>query len=233
MISRQYAAWLAMQAIYDAAGRAQLFDELLTVGNDVIGVKVINDTITITPEGTFNIEGWKEDFTFLPEPGQDSDPVIHPVWGAVHGNFLKCVEDIYAVVKPLTAGLDIAIQGHSRAAALADGLASRFALDGIKVSSLSMFESPRFGQQQYVEWARRQVKNGIINLYDSTRNGPDPVVLVPPAPWQDTYPMLELNAAPGGLKDIIAIEWHMSAAVYPGYLKVYPDRLDAKILDTV
>lgn len=120
----------------------------------------------------------------------------------------------------MTVGLDIAIQGHSRGAALADGLASRFALDGIK-TTLTMFEAPRFGMQKYVNWARQQVKNGIIKVNDSTTNGPDPIILEPPSPWLPTHPTLELNNPPGGLEDIVITAWHMSDAVYPGYLKIY------------
>ena len=213
MITRQYAAWLAMVAIYDDAGRAKDFDELLKIGNDVVGVKTIGDTITFTPEGTYNFEGWKEDFEFL--------PFLHPVWGDVHGEFYQAALAIYAVIKPLAQGKDISLQGHSRGAALVDTIASLFAIDGIKVT-LSMFESPRCGKKQYSEWANRQRTNGIINLLTSTTNGIDPIVSLPPDPWVPTYATTDLNYAPGGLKDVIPTEWHMSAAVYPGYLKMYP-----------
>ena len=218
MISRQYAAWLAMEAIYDDAGRAKLFDQLLIVGNDVVGVKTINDTITFTPEGTYNFEGWVEDFEFLPRS--------HPVWGNVHGDFYDDALAIYHVIKPMaltavTAGCDVSLQGHSRGGGLVDALASMFALDGIKVT-VSMFEAPRFGWSQYAEWANRQKANGIINVLTSTTNGPDPVVLLPPFPWVATYQTTELKAAPGGLEDIDPIAYHMSNPVYPGYLKMYP-----------
>jgi hypothetical protein len=215
MISRQYAAWLAMCAIYDDAGRAAIFDKVLKVGNDVIGIKVIADTFTITPEGTFDWELWRDNIDFI--------PVNHPVWGGVHGEFLEAAQAIYAVVKPLAlaSGKDIAIQGHSRAGSLADALASLFALDGHK-TTLSIFEAARFGWQKYSDWAQRQNKNGIINLVTSTRNGPDFIVDLPPFPWVATYPQLDLKYAPGGLKDAIPTEWHMSDAVYPGYLKLFP-----------
>ena len=183
-----------MCAIYDDAGRAAIFDKVLKVGNDVIGIKVIADTFTITPEGTFDWELWRDNIDFI--------PVNHPVWGGVHGEFLEAAQAIYAVVKPLA-------------------LASLFALDGHK-TTLSIFEAARFGWQKYSDWAQRQNKNGIINLVTSTRNGPDFIVDLPPFPWVATYPQLDLKYAPGGLKDAIPTEWHMSDAVYPGYLKLFP-----------
>ena len=217
-ITRQYAAWLALEAIYNDAGRAAIFDEILTIGDDIVGLKTVGDFFTITPEGSFDWELWRDNFEFV--------PIDHPVWGGVHGEFYSAALAIYAVVKPkalaaISAGMDIWIEGHSRAGSLADALASLFALDGIK-TSLSMFEAALFGWQKYSDWAQRQVKNGIINLIISTENGIDPVVALPPFPWVSTYPRTNLKYAPGGMEDINPGAYHMSDAVYPGYLKMFP-----------
>jgi len=221
MITRQYAAWLAMEAIYADDKRASQFDQLLNVGNDVVGILTVNDTLTITPEGTYNGKGWLEDFDWLPA-------FSHPIWGDVHQDFYDALLAIYQAVKPLaldaiTKGHDVFIQGHSRAGTLADALASHCALDGIK-TNLSTFEAANFGCQQYSDWANRMVASGLINVLTCTRNGLDPVPSLPPPPWVRTYPKtdLELNAPPGGLEDILPLSWHMSATVYPAYSKIYP-----------
>lgn len=223
MMTRQYAAWLAMPAIYDDAGRGANFDQLLTIGVDMVGIKTVPEAnaFTITPEGTHNALEWISNFTWVPAHE-------HPVWGSVHLSFYEVSLAIFNVVKPLALdaiakGHDVYIQGHSRGGTLADALAAHFAIHGIKVT-ISMFEAANFGCQQYSDWANRMVAAGLITVTTSTRNGIDPVVLVPPPLWVRTYPKydLELNAAPGGLEDIDPIDWHLWKTVYPGYLKMFP-----------
>jgi len=219
VISRQMAAWLAMVAIYKEP--IVDFDQVLKIGDDQVGIKVFDDTLTITPEGTYDWEGWRDNFEFT--------PTSHPVFGPCHHEFLSAAQAIYQVVKQMRAELasvigkpKIAIQGHSRGAALADGVASLFAVDGIRVDMLSLFEAPHLGMQQYADWCKKQRDAGLIHLEISTVNLLDPVVLVPPPPWTDSHPTFQLGELPGGLDDVNPIAYHMGPVIYRGILRHFP-----------
>jgi hypothetical protein len=215
MISKLYAAWLACVAIY---GDASQFDNCLSIGPDNIGLKVVNNTWTASIQGTTDGAMWRSNFEIAPTP----DPILGPV----HTGFLLSSRAIYAAIKSdmqkaVAAGQDIVIDGHSRGASLADGVATHAALDGIKVA-VAMFEAAPIGRQQYVDLCAMLQRNGMIDVMISTTNGIDPV------PFSDdilgyeaTYDRVNLDEKPDDVLNPIA--WHMEWVIYKAMQRLYPN----------
>lgn len=214
MISPLYAAWQACIAIY---AQQSAFDKIVKVGPDTIGLKRINNTLTVTPLGTVDAAMWASNFEVL--------PTTDPVWGEMHTGFLssgRAIADTIApdVMQAVADGLDVVFDGHSRGGSLADVLASEFALRGVKVT-VFMFEAAPIGKIQYVDWCAAQAKAGMITVGISTVNGIDPV------PYSDdllgymaTYPRKNLDHAPGGLEDLDSIDWHSGTTIYAGMQRI-------------
>lgn len=217
MISRTFAAWLSCVAIY---GQQNQFDKILSIGVDVVGLKTIANTLTITPEGSASRGMWLNNFEAL--------TTIHPILGPVHSGFFSAAMLIYAQIKPelvqaIADGREVSLQGHSRAGSLVDLLASFCAMDGIKVT-LFMFEAAPVGEQRYVDFCTGQVLADVITMEISTVNDLDPV------PDSDecigyipTYNRINLDHKPGGIEDLEVIDYHIGSTIYSGVLAMFPD----------
>jgi len=216
VISPLYAAWLACIAIYSELGA---FDEVLTVEPDTIGLKSIADTLTITAQGTRDVEMWESNFRIR--------EFADPVFGQVHSGFRDAALAIYPQIKQKAAqaiaeGKRVSLKGHSRGAALAQYLAALSAQDGIPVT-LFLFESPNVGYQQFADICATYAKAGLIDCQISTVNGLDPVPYVPIEPYVKTYPTIDLDEAPGGLEDADIFDWHIGRTIYAGMQKKFPN----------
>ena len=210
MISHKYAAWLSCIAIY---GQQSQFDQIIKVGPDVIGLKEVNGTFTVTPEGSISEGMWANNLEML--------PTYHPILGNVHGGFWESAQAIYKAIKPLLIGL-VSFQGHSRGAALCSLLAAQCAMDGIKVAQLFLFECPNHGYDRYKEFCAAQVVNGNIGFEISTINDLDPVPDLPIEPYMRSWPTIDLNHPPGGIQDLDLIDWHIGSTIYAGMEKMFP-----------
>lgn len=217
MISRLYAAWLACEAIYSPPAN---FDSVLAVSPDTVGIVTIDNTLTITIQGTTDVKMWESNF--------DGVPMIDSVFGKMHTGFLMSARAIYAAVKPLirqavAEGKAIAICGHSRGGSLADILSAECALDSIP-TSLFLFEAAPVGMQQYVDFCAGQARQNVIDLGISTRNGLDPVPYSDePFGYIPTWPRLNLEEDPKGLEELNVADWHAGSTIYAGMLRLFPN----------
>lgn len=217
MISKPFAAWLACIAIY---GQQNQFDKIHNVGVDVVGLKTIANTLTVTPEGSASRGMWINNFEAL--------PTTHPILGQLHSGFLAAALLIYTQIKPelvqaISEGKEISLQGHSRAGSLVDLIAAFCAMDGIKVT-LFMFEAAPVGEQRYVDFCTGQVLADVIKMELSTVNLLDPVpdsdVCIG---YRPTYSRTNLNHAPGGIEDLEVIDYHIGSTIYAGVLAMFPN----------
>jgi hypothetical protein len=211
MISREYAGWLALQAIYCDKPESKI-DKILKIGPDVVGIQSVADTFTITIEGTMDWAMWEQNFRIAPKN--------NTYLGPLHSGFYDAAVAIYNVVK-LQASGPISIQGHSRGAAIAVILASLFLLDGINIDQLFAFECPKCGCQQLADFLMRQHTFGALKEFWSTINLLDPVPKVPELidpKYCAPLPQIELNTKPNGVKALDPISYHMEDLIYSGWL---------------
>jgi len=218
MIPNTDAAWLACIAIYDPI-TPNIFDQILRVEDDVIGLKVVGDDIVICIAGSETKAMWKDNLEIF--------PVDNPVLGKMHSGFFKPAQAIYEQVKPLIWCKNIVITGHSRGAAIAGCLAALFNLDSMIVSQLFLFECPKFCYQKGADFLAARLADKMIGQVLSTINGEDAVPFVPDIIGFDYVPpflaRVDLQQPPGSFrKDIDPIEWHLGGTIYEGVKKLWP-----------
>lgn len=219
MITNPYAAWLSCIAVYDPI-TPNVFDKILRIEDDVIGILVKDGNIIICIAGSETKAMWKDNLEIF--------PTDHAVLGKMHSGFFKPAEAIYTQIKPLVQGNNVILMGHSRGAAIAGCLAALFNLDSIIVSQLFLFECPKFGYQKSADFLENRVKDGMVKQYLSTINGLDAVPFVPDLIGFDyVQPFLartDLQEPPGTIgKDVDPINWHLGGTIYRGVQKLWPD----------
>ncbi len=209
MITPVQAAQYACLDIYNPV-TPNVFTTVLHIGDDVIGLIELPDTLIVVPAGSETLPMWEDNAEIY--------PTYEPALGMMHTGFWRPAQGIYRVIKPLASGKSIILAGHSRGAALGGCLLALFLLDGSKsVSQLFAFECPRFGFQESTKYLFDEYHGFVL----STVNGIDPVPDVPIFPYAVPFIQTELGHAPGGDDDIDPIAWHRGKTIYDGVVAMF------------
>lgn len=205
------AAQMACHDVYDPVTEG-VFDSIIVVNEDVVGVKRVSDAVWIVPAGTENTDGWINDIDIL--TGN------MPGLGCVHAGFNQNVKAIFNKVLPLLkVGDVIKIAGHSRGAPIGAMVGTLLKLLGFDVRIMYLFESPKFCFHNGADWLSRNIPN-IVYTRCVAKWLPllgDPVTMVPePTPWQpwcEPAPQTTIYGNPKGLLKLSAVAYHAGQVV--------------------
>jgi hypothetical protein len=199
------------QAIY-APIAPGVFSQTWCIEGVHVGYALIDNCASFTFAGSEGAGDWLRDFRAV--------PFKHPQLGILHDGFWQGMDAVFATLKPLLIG-DVAIQGHSLGCAHAAILAGLCAFAAIPVNQLCLFAPPRVSYSPLAEMIRGWVRNTY-----AYRNGMDPVpevaLTLPCEPWTPIATYIALDEMPGGIENILPLDYHKVALYRRGVKNLYP-----------
>lgn len=211
MTDATFAVQIACHDIYDPVTDG-VFDIVLRVNEDTVGIKRMRDAVWIVAAGTENLQGWLNDADILTE--------YIPSIGPVHLGFSQNVSGFMAKIWPLVNDKDIIkVTGHSRGAPIAALIATRLILSGMTVQAAYLFESPKFCYQRGADWFNKKVTT-VLSTRCVAKWLPflgDPVTAFPEPnleqAWALPAPQKIIYGKPIGWRRFIPTEYHFGKIV--------------------